>query len=330
MLSVLVALAANLGIATAKGIAAALTGSAALFAETLHSVADAGNEVLLYIAVRRSERPPDAIHPFGHGAERYYWALLAAIGMFLIGGAVSIWEGIQAVVSPRTLDYFWVGVGVLLFALVLDGLSRLVALRQLRAEAGRRGISLRTLLRESPDPALTTVYLEDSTDVIGALLALGALTIHKTTGAAWPDGVATILIGCLLALVAVRLARRNRQLITNQAVPPRYVERLRRRLEAQAGIEAVSRLDAVYLGAREVLVAADVLIEPDLDGEAVARSLADARAQVLQEAPVVARIYLTPVPHQDSKGAEANDRDHTDRPGRVVAERSGGGTETGQ
>jgi cation diffusion facilitator family transporter len=298
MLSVLVALAANLGIATAKGIAAALTGSAALFAETLHSIADAGNEVLLYVAVRRSERPPDDLHPFGHGPERYYWALLAAIGMFLVGGAVSIWEGINALVEPRPLDYFWVGVGVLVVALVLDGMSRVVAVRQVRAEARRRGISMRVMLRESADPALTTVYLEDSVDVLGAALALSALVLHKTTGAEWPDAVATLLIGCLLAFVATRLTRRNRQLLTNQAVPPRYVERLRGSLEGQEGIAEVSRLEAVYLGASEVLVAADVVMEPALGVEDAARALASARIRMRREAPVIARLYLTPVPHE--------------------------------
>jgi cation diffusion facilitator family transporter len=298
MLSVLVALAANLGIATAKGIAAALTGSAALFAETLHSLADAGNEVLLYVAVRRSGRPPDDLHPFGHGPERYYWALLAAIGMFLVGGAVSIWEGINALVEPRQLEYFWVGVAVLVVALVFDGLSRVVAVRQLRAEARRRGISMRILLHESADPTLTTVYLEDSVDVLGAGLALSALVLRKTTGAEWPDALATILIGCLLAFVATRLTRRNRQLLTNQAVPPRYVERMRGRLEEQAGISAVSRLEAVYLGASEVLVAADVLMEPGLGVEDAAQALTRARTEVRREAPVIARLYLTPVPHE--------------------------------
>ena len=139
-------------IATAKGIAAALTGSPALLAETLHTVADAGNEVLLYIAIRRSRRPADASHPFGYGPERYYWALLAAIGMFLIGGAVSIWDGIRALVHPPELEAFWVGVAVLVVALVLDGLSRDVALRQLRVQAARRGLSVRELLRESARP----------------------------------------------------------------------------------------------------------------------------------------------------------------------------------
>jgi cation diffusion facilitator family transporter len=303
MLSVLVALTANLGIATAKGIAAALTGSAALFAETLHSLADTGNELLLYVAVRRSERPPDDLHPFGHGSERYYWALLAAIGMFVVGGAVSLWEGIQALIEPRELEYFWVGVGVLTFALLLDGLSRAVALRQLRLEARRREISIRDLIRESPDPALTTVYFEDSIDALGAILALTALVLEQTTGLSWPDAVATILIGLLLTFVATRLARRNRSLITNQAVPPRYIERIRARLERQEGIAAVSRLEAVYLGASEVLVAADVVMETGLDEEEAARDIFIARTRVRQEAPVIVRLYLTPVPHDRSDEA---------------------------
>src|SRR3954469_21866540 len=104
------ALAANTAIAIAKGVAAALTGSSALFAETLHTIADAGNEVFLWIAVRRSNLPADAQHPLGHGPERYYWALLAAVGMFVIGGAVSIFEGIKALLDPPELAAFWVGV----------------------------------------------------------------------------------------------------------------------------------------------------------------------------------------------------------------------------
>jgi divalent metal cation (Fe/Co/Zn/Cd) transporter len=157
---------------------------------------------------------------------------------------------------------------------------------------------MRTFLRESPDPALTTVYLEDSVDVIGAVLALSALVLHKTTGAEWPDAIATILIGCLLGFIAMRLTRRNRELITNQAVPPRYVERLRNGLERQAGIAAVARLEAVYLGASQVLVAADVLMEPGLGVEDAAKALVTARTRMHREAPVIARMYLTPVPHE--------------------------------
>jgi cation diffusion facilitator family transporter len=293
--SVLAALAANTAIATAKGIAAALTGSAALFAETLHTIADAGNEVFLYIALRRSARPPDPSHPFGYGPERFYWALIAAIGLFLIGGIVSIGEGIESLLHPRELEAFWVGVTVLLIALTLDSVSRSVAVRQLHAEAKRREVSFRTQFRESADPALTTVYLEDTVDVIGALLALAALILHRVTGSDLPDALATLAIGGMLTFVAVRLSGRNRDLLSNQGVPERYVERMRARLLQEPAIDDVVTLDAIYLGAREVLVAADVDVNGGLNAEELAAALEQARTNIQRENPVIARLYLTPV-----------------------------------
>jgi cation diffusion facilitator family transporter len=294
--SVLTALAANVTIATAKGTAAALTASPALLAETLHTVADAGNEVLLWIALRRSRRAPDATHPLGYGPERYYWALLAAVGMFVIGGALSVWEGIHALLDPLPLETFWVGVAVLVIALTLDSVSRFVARRQLRRQAADRGVTVRQLLRESPDPTVVTVYLEDSVDVLGAALALIALVLHRTTGSAVPDALATIVIGLLLIYVAVKLTSRNRQLLSNQAIPDRYMTRLRDRLIATPGVEDVVRLDAVYLGPGEVLVAADVRMSPELTGDDVAEALARIRSDAARELPVIARLYLTPVP----------------------------------
>ena len=294
--SVLVALAANTAIAIAKGAAAALTGSPALLAETLHTVADAGNEVFLYVAIRRSRRPADASHPFGYGPERYFWALLAAIGIFIVGGAVSIWDGIRALLNPPELEAFWVGVAVLVVALVLDGISRVVALRQLRVQAARREVSLRELLRESPDPTVVTVYFEDTVDVLGAALALVALVLHHVTGSAVPDALASIVIGGLLCYLATRLTRRNRELLTNQSVPERYVQRMRDRLESQPEIDAVMRLEAVYLGPGEVLVAADVQMADGLAGADVSEALARLRADVARDVPAIARLYLTPVP----------------------------------
>jgi cation diffusion facilitator family transporter len=294
--SVLAALAANTTIAIAKGTAAALTGSPALFAETLHTVADAGNEVFLFIAIRRSRHPADASHPFGYGPERYYWALLAAIGMFVVGGAVSIWDGLRALVHPPELDAFWVGVAVLVIALVLDGISRTVALRQLRVQAKRANLTVRDVLRESADPTVVTVYFEDTIDVLGAALALLALVLHRVTGSGIPDALASVVIGGLLCYLALRLTRRNRQLLTNQSVPERYVQRLRARLEDEAEIEAVTRLDAVYLGPRQVLAAADIRMVDGLGGEEVAAALARTRAGIAREIPAVDQLYLTPVP----------------------------------
>jgi cation diffusion facilitator family transporter len=293
--SVMAALAANAAIALAKGIAAVFTGSPALLAETLHTVADAGNEVLLFIAIRRSRHPADASHPFGYGPERYYWALLAAIGMFVIGGAVSIWNGIRALIDPPELEAFWVGVAVLVIALVLDGLSRTIALRQLRSQAARRELSLRQLLRESADPTVVTVYFEDTIDVLGALLALIALVLHRVTGSGLADAIASIVIGGLLCYLASALTRRNRDLLTNQAVPERYVDQLRDRLETHAEIRAITNIEAVYLSPTEVLVAADVQLTGGLAGDEVAAFLVATRAGIMRELPVIARLYLTPV-----------------------------------
>jgi cation diffusion facilitator family transporter len=291
LFSVLAALAANTAIAIAKGIAAALTGSAALLAETLHTVADAGNEVFLWIAVHRSGRPADPTHPLGYGPERYYWALLAAVGMFVVGGAVSIWEGIRALIDPPQLEAFWVGVAVLVLALVLDGSSRVVAIRTLNRQAARLGVTRKQLLRESADPTVTTVYLEDTVDVLGAALALAALVLHKTTGAEWPDAVASLAIGGLLSLVAFRLSSRNRALLANQAISPRIAERLRTRLLEEPGIASVQRMESVYLGPREAMVAADVVVDCD----DIPATLERVRNHVREDVPFVRRLYLTPV-----------------------------------
>jgi cation diffusion facilitator family transporter len=294
--SVFAALAANTAIAIAKGTAAVLTGSPALLAETLHTVADAGNEVFLFVAVRRSRHAPDSTHPFGYGPERYYWALIAAIGMFLVGGALSVWEGITALLHPRPLEDFWVGVVVLVIALVLDGLSRVVAVRTLRRQAAARQVTVRTLLRESPDPTVVTVYLEDSIDVLGAGLALLALVLHRVTGSAVPDALATLVIGLMLGYVALKLTGRNRRLLTNQAVPDRYVQALRRRLVEVPGISGVASLEAVYLGPGEVLVTADVTLEHCQDAGDVAAAIERARTDIGREVPAIARLQLTPVP----------------------------------
>jgi cation diffusion facilitator family transporter len=297
--SVLVALAANTAIATAKGVAAAITGSSALVAETLHTIADAGNEVFLWIAVRRSERPADPSHPLGYAPERYYWALLAALGMFVIGGAVSIWEGIHALIDPPEIVDFWVGVTVLVVAIVLDGTSRFIARRTLREQARRRNTTVHDLLRDSPDPTVTTVYLEDTIDVIGAALALLALVLHQLTGSELPDAIATLIIGCLLAYVAVRLASRNRRLLSNQALPDEALERLREGIAGQPGVADVRGLVAVYLGPTDVLVAAEVIVPDDLSARDLAVALDHAAVRLREAAPVLTRIYLTPVADPD-------------------------------
>jgi cation diffusion facilitator family transporter len=215
--------------------------------------------------------------------------------MFVVGGAVSVWEGINALVHPRELEAFWVGVAVLVIAIVLDGVSRTVAVRELRGRATRAGVPMRQYLAESNDPTVTTVYFEDTIDVIGASLALAALVLHKVTGIEIFDPIATLIIGGLLTYVAIKLTGRNRELLTNQAVAPRHIDALRERLTAQPGIAAVHNIEAVHLGPASVMAAAEVEVRDGMTATDVAITLEVVRDTMCATVPAITRLYLTPV-----------------------------------
>ena len=200
--TVVVAVAANLLIAVAKGVAAALTGSAALAAETTHSLAEPFNEVVLYVGLRHGARSTDDRHPFGYGQARYFWSLLAAVGSFVVGGLFAIADGVQTLRHPEPVASLPVGVAVLLIPATLEGLSWRTTRRQLRAEATARHIDLGEYVATSSDPTAAAVFLEDSATLIGLTLALVALLLHSLTGSAVWDGAASLLIGLLLMAVA--------------------------------------------------------------------------------------------------------------------------------
>src|SRR5690348_964527 len=180
--TILVAVAANLAIAVAKTVAGLLSGSASMWAEAAHSYADTGNEVLLWIGLRRSVRVPDERHPFGYGQERFFWAFLAAMGIFVIGGALSIGEGIRGLLLPEPLESVWIGVGVLVVAFLFEGYSWRTARRQLRAESEQRQRSMTSHLKLASDPSAPTVFLEDSAALVGIGLAMAGLVLHAVTG----------------------------------------------------------------------------------------------------------------------------------------------------
>jgi cation diffusion facilitator family transporter len=293
--TVIIALVVNLLIATAKGIAAALSGSGALLAEAGHSVADTGNELFLLIALRSSRRPPDETHPFGYGADRFYWSLLAAIGIFVAGGLTAVWDGIRQLQHPRALTAVEVGYAVLAVSLVLDSASWRTAYRQLRGESRGRGLSLRSYLRRSSDPTATTVFYEDTAGIIGVLLAAAGVALHQITGSGVPDAIASFAIGGLLMAVALRLAQRDRELLTNQSAPSVIVDGVRQLLQAAPGVSAVPRLEVLIVGPRMWLITGDVAVDPAHPGVDVTRLVNDLRGRLRSE-PGVAEAYLTPVP----------------------------------
>jgi cation diffusion facilitator family transporter len=232
----------------AKAVAAALTGSAGLFAETLHSVADTGNQLLLLKGLRGSRRRPDASHPFGYGAELFYWSLLAGLGVFAVGGVLSIWEGTQRLLHPTQVQAGLVGVAVLGLGCLLDGTSWLASVRQLRREATARGVGFRQHVRSTTDTAGTAVLYEDSGALVGNAIALAGLGLHQLLGSPAPDAAAGIGIGLLLAASGLHLAARNRDLLTNRSESPVVLDRIRDLLAADPEVAAVGQVTSVYVG----------------------------------------------------------------------------------
>ena len=263
LITVLVALGANLLIAAAKSAAAAVTGSASLTAEAAHSWADCGNEIFLLIANRRARRPPDRAHPFGHGREAYVWSLFAAIGVFVAGGAVSVARGIQELIHPEPAERFVIGYGVLAVSFVLEGISFLQSVRQARSEAEPLQRDLIEHVMVTSDPTLRAVFAEDSAALVGLVIAAAGLAAHQLTGSAVPDAVGSILVGLLLGVVAVVLINRNLRFLVGEEADPRIRSAVLRALLEMPEVARVTYLRLEIIGPRTVFVTGDV----DLTGD---------------------------------------------------------------
>ena len=263
LITVLVALAVNVLIAVAKSAAAALTGSASLLAEAAHSWADTGNEIFLLIADRRSRRPPDAAHPFGHGREAYVWSLFAAIGLFVAGAAVSVTRGIQELITPEAAGYFLVGYVVLALSFVLEAVSFLRSARQARGEAESLQRDLLEHVLATSDPTLRAVFAEDAAALVGLVIAGAGLAAHQLTGSPVPDAAGSILVGVLLGVVAIVLINRNLRFLVGQEVDPRVRAATIAALLDAPEVARVTYLRLEIVGPRMVSVIGDV----DLTGD---------------------------------------------------------------
>ncbi|MGK3938450.1 cation diffusion facilitator family transporter [Streptomyces caeruleatus] len=261
--TVLVALAANLVIAVAKAVGGLLAGSPALLSEAAHSVADSLNEVFLLAALRRSRRPADRRHPFGYGKERFFWSLIAAVGIFVMGGCFSFFQGIEALRNgaEETLSGYVAGLIVLGVAFLAEGISLLRALHQVHKQGGAA--------KGMRDPALRTVVAEDGTAVLGVTLAMIGMALHMVTGQVVWEASASLAIGVLLVYVAYRLGREAKGQLIGEAADPESTGRIRAVLDAQPEIDSVEALFTMKMGLDSVLVAARVDLVPGLDSERV-------------------------------------------------------------
>ena len=292
LLTVLVALGANALIAVAKTIAAVLTGAASMLAEAAHSWADTGNEVLLFIAGRRSVQPPDDQHPVGYGREAYVWALFAGFGLFGVGSIVSIMHGIQELIHPEPATDYLVSYTVLALAFVLEGVSFLQALRQARAKAATTESEVLDHVLRTSDPTLRAVFFEDASALVGLVIAFVGILLHQITGSATPDAVGSILVGIVLAVVAVMLIQKNRRFLVGVSVDPSIRAAALQTLLEHPQITSVSFLHIEYVGPSRVYYVAAVDLAGDEAEHTVARRLNDLADQ-LQAHPRVVRATLT-------------------------------------
>ena len=296
--TVLVALSANVLIAVAKSVAAAVTGSASILAEAAHSWADAGNGVFLLVADRRSRRPADQAHPLGHGREAYVWSLFAALGLFVAGAAVSVTHGVQELISPEPASDFVVGYVVLAVSFVLEGVSLLQSLRQVRHEAEAFDRDVIEHVLATSDPTLRAVFAEDSAALIGLVIATAGLAGHQLTGSAVPDAIGSILIGLLLAGVAVLLINRNRWFLIGQEADPRVRAAALQALLDAPEVARVTYLRLEIVGPRMVSVIGDVDLTGDDTESHLAVRLRALEARISASPAVVGTVLSLSAPDE--------------------------------
>ena len=291
--TVLFAFAANLCVALAKTVAAVISGSASMVAESAHSWADTGNQIFLLVANRRSARPADTRHPMGHGREAYVWSLLAAVGLFVVGAAVSIWHGVSDLLhEPGGHENYVIAYVVLGIALLFEGASFLQATRQLQDEAAVYDRDLLEHALATSDPTTRAVFAEDSAALIGLVIALAGIALHQLTDNAMWDAIGSILVGVLLAVVAVILIDRNRRFLTGEPASSEIYAAAEQRLADMPDVEKVRFLRLEFIGPKQLFLVGSVDLVGDDAESNVARRLRTLERE-LEQNPLIADALLT-------------------------------------
>ena len=296
MLAVIGALFANGLIAILKLVAAVITGSSGMMAEALHSVADTTNQIFLLLGLRFYKRPASDKHPFGYGKERFFWSFIAAIFIFGVGATYAIYEGIEKLAHPHPPTNLGWAYGVLAISFVLESGSIALALYQEVKEAHHEGLTFAQYLRESKDPTAKTVIFEDSAALIGIVVATTGLllTDYQVGGAAgayW-DGVASIIIGLVLALVAFVLARSSRGLLLGEAANPKVLAAIKQAIESHPNIESVVELLTMHLAPKQILINAHVKLRPDLKTGDIEQSILEVEDRIKRAEPKVEMMFI--------------------------------------
>ena len=296
--AVLFALGANLAIAVAKGVAAFFTGSSAMLAETVHSLADSGNQVLLLFGMRQSRKPPSPEYPLGYGKAIYFWSFLVAVMLFTVGGMFSIYEGVHKLQQPEPLRQWWWAAGVLVFGIVAEGISMRACLQEVnKARAGR---SLWRWFHESRQSELVVIFGEDFAALLGLMFALVAVLLAVATGNPLWDAVGTIAIGVLLVVVAVLVAIEVKAMLIGQSVDPARQAQILGFLRARPEIAEVIGLITLQLG-NEVMVSVQARMQDSASAEAMLGKITSVERALKQAFPEVRWSFFEP---EQRRGAD--------------------------
>jgi len=305
--AIVAALVANAGIAVAKFVAFLATGASSMLAESIHSVADSSNQALLLLGQSRARRRPSAEHPFGYARERYFWAFVVAIVLFMLGGVFSMYEGYEKLRHPEELGSIWWAVGVLVMAIGLESFSLRTAIRESAAAKGSQ--SWWSFVRTAKTPELPVVLLEDIGALFGLIFALVGVGLAELTGDSRFDALGSIVIGILLAGIGILLAVEMKGLLIGESASKPDMGSIREALTTSPHVRGILDLKSQHLGPEELLVAAKVELDPQLSFAEVAAVIDDAEGRVRERVP--SAVYLYVEPDLARGDADPTDRGHS-------------------
>ena len=290
--AIIAAFLANTGIAVTKFIAWLFSGSSSMLAESVHSVADAGNQLLLLLGGKRARREASETHPFGYGRERYVYAFVVAIILFSIGGLFSVYEGVEKLTHPHPLEVPWLPVVVLLIAIVLETFSFRTAIKESLPHKGKA--TWMQFIRHSKAPELPVVLLEDLAALLGLILALLGVGLTILTGDSMWDGIGTIAIGVLLIVVAITLGIETKSLLVGEGASATDLDRIRDVINGHPSVESLIHIKTLYVGPDEMLVAAKIAFPRQTKLAEMARHINEVETSIRTSVPVARVIYLEP------------------------------------
>ncbi|MER6321687.1 cation diffusion facilitator family transporter [Streptomyces coelicoflavus] len=307
--AIVAALLANLSIAVAKFVAFLFSGSSSMLAESVHSLADSGNQGLLLLGGKRAQREATPQHPFGFGRERYVYAFLVSIVLFSVGGMFALYEGYEKIKHPHELEHWYWPVGVLVFAIIAESFSFRTAIKESNPLRGKK--SWKEFIRHAKAPELPVVLLEDLGALVGLILALGGVGLALLTGDGVWDGIGTLCIGILLILIALVLAVETKSLLLGEAAGADAVRQIEAAAVAGDTVTGIIHMRTLHLGPEELLVAAKIAVRHDGTATEIASAIDAAESRIREAVPIARVIYLEPDIYSESEAAKGADPEAT-------------------